>query len=71
MYLYPRTVVFLAPGSVNTYIFLNPPLVAALQFLVHGTVPDIAIISGILVSVSATVFLQMVGSGQSKEGHAS
>ena len=71
MYLYQRTTVFLGPSSVNTYIFLNPALVAVLLFFVHGTVPKIAIIPGVFVSVLATVFLQMIGSKQREESSTS
>ena len=70
MYLYQRATVFLGPSSVNTYIFLNPALVAVLLFFVHGSVPKIAIIPGVLISILATVFLQMIGSANRKKSRS-
>jgi len=58
VYLYQRTTVALGPSKVNSYIYLNPAMVAALLLVVDGTAISLAIVPGILLSTVATVLLQ-------------
>jgi len=58
MYLYQKTTVLLGPSRVNTYIFLNPVLIAIIFFVIYGETQKPIIIPGVLLSVFATIILQ-------------
>lgn len=58
VYLYQVTTVSIGPSRVNSYIYLNPGLVAILLLIVNGTSIPTIIIPGIVVTLIATFVLQ-------------
>jgi len=59
VYLYQITTVELGPSRVNAYIYLNPALVVILLFAIDGVSIATSIVPGILISIAATIFLQI------------
>ena len=59
VYLYQVTTISIGPSRVNSYIYLNPGLVAILLLIVNGiTIPTI-VIPGIVITLIATFALQV------------
>jgi len=59
VYLYQVTTISIGPSRVNSYIYLNPGLVAILLLIVNGiTIPTI-VIPGIVITLIATFALQI------------
>jgi len=59
VYLYQITTIELGPSRVNAYIYLNPALVVMLLFAIDGVSISASIVPGILISITATIFLQI------------
>ena len=59
VYLYQVTTVALGPGRVNSYIYLNPAIVSVLILVVNGKSIPVLVIPGILISILATIILQV------------
>jgi len=59
VYLYQITTIELGPSRVNAYIYLNPALVVMLLFAIDGVSIPASIVPGILISIAATIFLQI------------
>jgi len=59
VYLYQITTIELGPSRVNAYIYLNPALVVILLFAIDGISISTSIVPGILISIAATIFLQI------------
>lgn len=57
VYLYQRATIVLGPNKVMAYVFLNPAVVAIIMYIFEKEKINIVMLGGILLSLSATVFL--------------
>lgn len=59
-YLFQKASIVLTPNNVTAYIYLSPACVAILDYAINGITVSFTILVGILISVVATVLLQVM-----------
>jgi len=59
LYLYQKATIMLGPKSVMSYIYLNPAAVAVIGFIIYGEKISLPVVVAILITMVATVILQV------------
>lgn len=59
-YLYQKAATVLSPNNLTAYIYLSPAFVALLNWVVNGKTVSNTVMLGVVLSVIATLFLQLM-----------